>query len=75
MRHDLTRETHESGLTPAHEIAYAFGVAKKNRIFRMDDDTYAKLTALSVYFGMKRAALLRLFIEEKYHQTRRMGKL
>jgi predicted DNA-binding protein len=50
-------------------------VAKKNRIFRMDDETYAKLTALSAYFGMKRAALLRLFIEEKYHQTRRLGKL
>ena len=66
---------HLTTLTPPLPIAYAFGVAKKNRIFRMDDETYAKLTALSVYFGMKRAALLRLFIEEKYHQTRRLGKL
>ena len=75
MRHDPIREARGSGSTPPPTIAYAFGVAKKNRIFRMDDDTYAKLTALSTYFGMKRAALLRLFIEEKYHQTRRLGKL
>ena len=67
--------SHLTTLTPPLPIAYAFGVAKKNRIFRMDDETYAKLTALSAYFGMKRAALLRLFIEEKYHQTRRLGKL
>jgi predicted DNA-binding protein len=39
---------------------------KKNRIFRMDDETYEKLTAIASRFGMKRAAVLRLFIHEKH---------
>lgn len=62
-------------LTPADDMVYTHVVAKKNRVFKMDDETYEQLTALAAYFGMKRAALLRLFIAEKFHQTRRLGKL
>lgn len=57
--------TDSTTLTKNPKSAYISSV-KKNRIFRMDDETYEKLTAIASRFGMKRAAVLRLFIHEKH---------
>lgn len=55
----------DSTLTEPAEIAYA-SLVKKNRVFRMDDETYEKLTDIAKRFKMKRAAVLRLFVHEKH---------
>jgi hypothetical protein len=67
--------TKNTTLTKTAPIAYASGVKQKNRVFRMDDETYSSLTSLSTYFGMKRAAVLRLFIMEAYTRHRRAGHI
>lgn len=54
-----------SPLTPPRRNVYT-SVVKKNRVFKMDEETYEKLTAISNRFAMKRAAVLRLFIHEKH---------
>jgi hypothetical protein len=65
MREDSTANP----LTPTRENVYT-PVVKKNRVFKMDDETYEKLTAIANRFGMKRAAVLRLFIHEKHAMYR-----
>ncbi len=59
MQDDLTP------LTPESENVYTL-LVKKNRQFKMDDETYEKLTDIATRFGMKRAAVLRIFIHEKH---------
>lgn len=54
---------------------YTLVSVKKNRQFKMDDETYEKLTAVSERFKMKRAAVLRLFIHEKHALYRTNGML
>lgn len=57
------------------EKVYTSTVPKKNRQFKMDDDTYGKLTAIAERFGMKRAAVLRLIIHEKLAVYRYHGMI
>lgn len=39
---------------------------QKNRLFRMDDETYAKLTDISRRFSLSRSTVLRLYVTEKH---------
>lgn len=64
-----------STLTKPRGRVYTRSVAKKGRQFRMDDDTYAKLTAIAKHFGMRRAAVLRMFIHERYSSHNSTGDL
>lgn len=54
-----------TALTAEPKNVYTLPV-KKNRQFKMDDETYEMLTDIATRFGMKRAAILRLFIREKH---------
>ena len=62
-------------LTMASDAVYTSPVTKKNRVFKIDDDTYEKLTDISRHFGMKRAAVVRLLIRERFAAYRRTGDL
>lgn len=66
-------QTEVTMLTIQPDPVYTPTVTKKNRVFKMDDDTYERLTAIAKHFGMKRAAVVRLLIRERYADYRRSG--